>query len=79
VVVDGRNPGVSEGVSTRELALLLQEFGCRDAINLDGGGSSILILAQPDGTRRAVNHPSDHVLGVSVPRPIPAALVFRRR
>jgi exopolysaccharide biosynthesis protein len=77
VVVDGRNRGVSEGMSTRELAVLLHEFGCSDALNLDGGGSSILILAQPDGGGRVVNHPSDHLLGLSRPRPIPVALVVR--
>lgn len=43
VVVDGRMPGYSEGVTTRELALLMEELGCWDALNLDGGGSSIML------------------------------------
>jgi hypothetical protein len=48
VVVDGRMPGYSEGVTARELAFLMEELGCWDALNLDGGGSSIM-LERSDG------------------------------
>lgn len=40
VVVDGRQPGRSMGFTHRELAEFMQELGCTDALNLDGGGSS---------------------------------------
>lgn len=69
MVVDGRQPGHSEGVTIRELAYMMRNCGARDAINMDGGGSSTLVFSgqgvinQPsDGTERAV---SNH-LGVCV-------------
>lgn len=75
LVVDGRQPGTSEGVSEFELALLMEEAGCWDALNLDGGGSSILLLGEPGGHLEILNRPSDF-LG---PRPVPVMLGVRRR
>ncbi len=43
MVVDGRSRE-SRGVNLVELARLLQEAGARDALNLDGGGSSALVV-----------------------------------
>ena len=45
VVVDGRQGGYSEGMTLPELARLFQSLGATDAINLDGGGSSTLVLS----------------------------------
>ncbi len=45
VVVDGRQSGYSEGMTVPELAALFESLGARDAINLDGGGSSTLALS----------------------------------
>jgi len=42
VVVDGRSPGYSEGVTLTELAAIMQDLGATTAYNLDGGGSSTL-------------------------------------
>lgn len=42
VQVDGRQPGVSVGMSLSELAAHMARIGCTDALNLDGGGSSTL-------------------------------------
>ena len=75
LVVDGRQKGYSEGVSERELAELMHEAGCHQAFNLDGGGSSILLLGRPDERLEILNHPSDS-LG---PRPVPVMLGVRRR
>jgi hypothetical protein len=79
LVVDGRQPDYSEGVSTRELAAHMKRIGCHAALNLDGGGSSIMILTHANGFRSIVNDPSKKVLGRSVPRPLPAGLAVRRR
>ncbi len=47
-VLDGRQPGASEGMTTREAAELLRnDYGVIDAINLDGGGSTTLAMADP--------------------------------
>ena len=74
VVVDGRQAGYSEGVSTRELAELMKELGCRDAINLDGGGSSVMLLALAGKSLQVVNRPSG-----GATRPIPVLLAIRER
>jgi len=56
LIVDGRQPGVSEGLSTREAAELLnRDYGVSDAINLDGGGSTTLCMEDP--FPRVVNVP----------------------
>lgn len=48
LIVDGRQPGVSEGLSTREAAdLLHSDYRVSDAINLDGGGSTTLCMKDP--------------------------------
>lgn len=54
VVVDGRQPGYSDGMTLPELASLLRALGATHAVNLDGGGSTVMILK---GTR--VSRPSD--------------------
>jgi len=79
VVVDGRQPGYSEGMTTGELAAYMKELGCRDAVNLDGGGSSIMMIADESGNLRVMNDTSTKHDGTSVPRPIPVALVVRAR
>jgi hypothetical protein len=70
IVVDGRQPGYSLGVSEEELARLLKENGCADGINLDGGGSSVLLLADRSRRLKPANQPSDH----GRPRPVPVIL-----
>ena len=42
LVVDGRQPGVSEGVTSRQLADIMIYTGCTEAMNFDGGGSTDL-------------------------------------
>jgi exopolysaccharide biosynthesis protein len=44
LVVEGRNTGVAEGASLVHLAEILQSIGCVEALNLDGGGSSCLLI-----------------------------------
>ena len=44
VVVDGRSPGYSRGVSLEEFAQIFKDLGCTDAYNLDGGGSSTMFF-----------------------------------
>lgn len=39
-VADGRKSGISEGVSLPELAEIMTDLGCTEAMNLDGGGST---------------------------------------
>ena len=55
VIVDGRS-SEAHGMSTEELAVLMQTLGCTDAMNLDGGGSSTAWVKN----RGVVNYPSDN-------------------
>jgi uncharacterized protein YigE (DUF2233 family) len=43
-VVDGRRPGHSRGVDLYQLGAFMATLGCWDAVNLDGGGSSVMIF-----------------------------------
>ena len=74
VVVDGRRPRQAVGMSLAELAGLMKQLGCRDALNLDGGGSSEMVLRNPhSGELQVLNNPSDgreravaNVLGITI-------------
>jgi len=57
IVADGRQAGVSEGITLVELAALFQSLGAWDALNLDGGGSSTLVSEGADGVHRVINTP----------------------
>ncbi|HEV2147228.1 MAG TPA: phosphodiester glycosidase family protein, partial [Longimicrobiaceae bacterium] len=54
VAVDGRQPGHSVGMSLDELRALFLELGAVEALNLDGGGSTALVVRGA-----TVNRPSD--------------------
>lgn len=73
VAVDGRQKGYSEGMSVHELAGLMLELGCSDALNLDGGGSTVMLLRDASGSAVIVNRPSDR----RGPRPVPVLLGVR--
>lgn len=60
MVVDGRQGNFSEGMYTSEMADIFIDFGVRNAINLDGGGSSTLSFGDgTNGAARTINSPSD--------------------
>ena len=60
VVIDGRQDGHSVGTTTRETAELLRDLGAREALNLDGGGSSAMVVRDAaSGLVHLVNKPSD--------------------
>ena len=79
VVVDGRQGGFSEGMRLRELAGVMVELGCWHALNMDGGGSSIMGLADEEGRLRVVNSPSDRRDGKIRIRPLPMVLTIRAK
>ena len=57
IVVDGRQPGYSEGATEAELAAILLEQKVYSAMNLDGGGSSTLVIQGEDGEPVVLNSP----------------------
>lgn len=54
VAVDGRQPSLSIGMTLTELASYMKLIGCYQAVNLDGGGSTTLVVRN-----QVVNSPSD--------------------
>ncbi len=54
VVVDGRQPGLSNGMTFVEQAQWMKKLGCTEALNIDGGGSSTFWLGG-----KIMNSPSD--------------------
>ena len=57
-VADGRQPGVSNGMTCNEGAQLMKHLGAHDAINMDGGGSTTLVTVRKK-VPILVNAPSD--------------------
>ena len=60
MVLDGRQEPFSCGGSMEEIAQIMYEAGCYNAVNLDGGGSTTY-LSKPEGSDsiKVVNRPSD--------------------
>jgi hypothetical protein len=75
IVVDGRYEGVSLGMTMEELAdFALNELDADHALNLDGGGSSTMVV-----NGQVVNFPSDGVPDEFIPDPLetlPASIAF---
>lgn len=67
LAVQGRTPGMAAGVTLAQEAKILLDLGCYKAINLDGGGSSCLLV-----NGRETIHPSDK----EGERPIPAVFLI---
>lgn len=66
LVVEGRNPKAG-GASLIQLAHIMKDLGCVEALNLDGGGSSCLLVNGKETIR-----PSD-----KIQRPVPAVLLIQ--
>ena len=56
---DGRQTGLSSGLTLTEGARLLMDADCVDVINLDGGGSSVTTVAYPGLEPEILSSPSD--------------------
>jgi hypothetical protein len=63
-VVDGRQKNYSEGVTLPEFADIMLEYGAYDAMNFDGGGSSVMVIAGANGQPDALSTPiHNHIPG----------------
>ncbi len=64
VLVDGRQPNYSEGVTIPELEALMLARGAYNALNLDGGGSVTLAIKGQNGLPQVLNSPiHNHIPG----------------
>ncbi len=67
MVIQGRFPGLAEGATLEQEAKLLIELGCTEALNLDGGGSSCMLVNGKETIK-----PSDK----GGQRPVPAVFII---
>jgi hypothetical protein len=70
ITIDGRQPGRAIGASFADLHVLLARLDAVDALNLDGGGSTTMVVGES-----VMNRPSD-LIG---PRPVSDALIVTAR
>ncbi|HQU35007.1 MAG TPA: phosphodiester glycosidase family protein [Anaerolineales bacterium] len=62
IVVDGRQPFYSSGITFSDLAQLLIDQGVYTAMSLDGGGSSTLVMEGENGEPVILNSPIDNYI-----------------
>jgi hypothetical protein len=67
MVIQGRFPGIAEGATLKQEAQLLKDIGCVEALNLDGGGSSCMLINGKETIK-----PSD-----KVERAVPAVFIIK--
>lgn len=70
LVVQGRFPNIAEGASLKQMAEILVSLGCKEALNLDGGGSSCLLV-----NGKETISPSDK----TGQRPVPAVFLIKMK
>ena len=70
LVVQGRFPGIAEGATLGQEAQILKDLGCWEALNLDGGGSSCMLVNGKETIK-----PSD----ATGQRAIPTVFIIRNR
>ncbi len=68
LVVQGRTKGIADGVTLKQEAQILKDLGCVEALNLDGGGSSCLLI-----NGKETIAPSD-----KKQRPVPAVFMINQ-
>ena len=70
LVVQGRFPGIAEGATLGQEAKLLKDLGCWEALNLDGGGSSCMLVNGKETIK-----PSDP----AGQRAVPAVFIIKKK
>lgn len=69
LVCEGRSKKAA-GLSLTQLATILKDIGCIEALNLDGGGSSCMLV-----NGKEINTPS----GKGIQRPVPSVFLIERK
>jgi len=70
LVIEGRNPGKAEGATLTQLAKIFKDLNCLEALNLDGGGSSCMLVNGKETIK---------VSDVTGQRPVPAVFLIRKQ
>jgi exopolysaccharide biosynthesis protein len=70
LLIQGRYPGIAEGATLIQEAQLFKDLGCWEALNLDGGGSSCMLV----NGKETIKPSSD-----GVQRPVPAVFLIKEK
>ena len=70
LVIEGRRPGIAAGATLRQEAEIFQQLGCWEALNLDGGGSSCMLVNGKETIK---------VSDAEGQRPVPAVFIISRK
>ncbi len=70
LVIEGRNPGKAEGSTLTQEAQIFKDIGCWEALNLDGGGSSCMLINGQETIK---------VSDATGQRPVPAVFIIRNK
>jgi exopolysaccharide biosynthesis protein len=70
LVIEGRNPGKAEGATLTQEAKIFKDLGCWEALNLDGGGSSCMLINGKETIK---------VSDAAGQRPVPAVFLIKQR
>ncbi|MEO7306089.1 MAG: phosphodiester glycosidase family protein [Ferruginibacter sp.] len=70
MVIQGRFPGIAEGATLEQEARLLIELGCEEALNLDGGGSSCMLINGKETIKSSEK---------GLQRPVPAVFIITKK
>ncbi|HEV7781241.1 MAG TPA: phosphodiester glycosidase family protein [Chitinophagaceae bacterium] len=70
LVIEGRHPGQAEGATLTQEAQIFKDLGCVEALNLDGGGSSCMLVNGKETIK---------VSDAAGQRPVPAVFIIRNK
>jgi exopolysaccharide biosynthesis protein len=70
LVIQGRFPGIAEGATLGQEAQILKDLGCWEALNLDGGGSTCMLVNGKETIK-----PSD----ATGQRAVPAVFLIKKK
>ncbi len=70
LVIEGRNPGIAEGATLTQEAQIFKDLGCWEALNLDGGGSSCMLVNGKETIK---------ISDAGGQRPVPAVFIIQQK
>jgi exopolysaccharide biosynthesis protein len=70
LVIEGRNPGKAEGATLTQEAQIFKDLGCWEALNLDGGGSTCMLVNGKETIK---------VSDATGQRPVPAVFIIKQK
>ncbi len=70
LIIEGRNSGIAEGATLTQEAQIFKDLGCLEALNLDGGGSSCMLVNGKETIK---------ISDAAGQRPVPAVFIIKQK